>query len=208
MKTIKHKRGEVREDGKIFWAYAASAKNGEWWLSQERYAIRLQRLSISEKSEARKNYRRAWAKVRYRTNAEFNQKAKQESLKRYSRLKATGKLSSLRKSAHAKRMTNPIYYLQHISRARLAAALSSRGWKKIGKTSSMIGCTYAELRAHIESQFQDGMSWDNKGNGGWEVDHIIPLSSAKTPEDIQRLSHYTNLQPLWQQHNKTKGNKI
>ena len=46
------------------------------------------------------------------------------------------------------------------------------------------------------------MSWDNHGlyNGqqcyGWDIDHIIPVSSANTEEDVIRLNHYTNLQPL------------
>jgi len=36
----------------------------------------------------------------------------------------------------------------------------------------------------------------NKKNVSWEIDHIMPLDSAKTEEDIIRLNHYTNLQPL------------
>ena len=46
------------------------------------------------------------------------------------------------------------------------------------------------------------MSWENYGkyngeiNYGWDIDHIIPISIAKTEEDVMKLSHYTNLQPL------------
>jgi hypothetical protein len=46
------------------------------------------------------------------------------------------------------------------------------------------------------------MNWENRGlfNGklkyGWDIDHIIPLASAKNEEDLIKLSHYTNLQPL------------
>jgi hypothetical protein len=53
--------------------------------------------------------------------------------------------------------------------------------------------------------FRDGMSWENKGK--WHIDHIIPLSSAKTHEDVIKLCHFKNLQPLWEQENKKKGNK-
>jgi len=52
------------------------------------------------------------------------------------------------------------------------------------------------------------MSWENYGRNGWHVDHIIPLSSAKTEEEIYKLCHYTNLQPLWEVDNIKKGNKI
>lgn len=46
------------------------------------------------------------------------------------------------------------------------------------------------------------MTYDNHGkyngeyNFGWDIDHIIPISSAKTIEDVIRLNHYTNFQPL------------
>ena len=52
------------------------------------------------------------------------------------------------------------------------------------------------------------MSWENKGlyngelNYGWDIDHIIPLDTAKTEEDVIRLNHYSNLQPLCSKINR------
>ena len=52
------------------------------------------------------------------------------------------------------------------------------------------------------------MTWDNKGmyngelNYGWDIDHIIPISSAKTEDDLYILNHYTNLQPLCSKVNR------
>lgn len=52
------------------------------------------------------------------------------------------------------------------------------------------------------------MTWENYGkyNGeleyGWDIDHIIPLSSAKNEDDLLRLNHYTNLQPLCSKVNR------
>jgi hypothetical protein len=51
------------------------------------------------------------------------------------------------------------------------------------------------------------MSWDNYGYYGWHIDHIIPLSSAKTKEEIYKLCHFKNLQPLWWTDNLSKGKK-
>jgi hypothetical protein len=70
------------------------------------------------------------------------------------------------------------------------------------KTYEILGCTYEEFKNHIELKFEPWMDWDNHGlyNGekcfGWDLDHIIPLSSAKTEEDVISLNHYSNLQPL------------
>jgi hypothetical protein len=52
------------------------------------------------------------------------------------------------------------------------------------------------------------MSWENYGFYGWHIDHIIPLCSAKNEEELKRLCHYTNLQPLWSTDNLSKGSKI
>ena len=45
-----------------------------------------------------------------------------------------------------------------------------------------------------------------KGPGYWNIDHIIPLSNAKTEEEIYELGHYSNLQPLWFEDNMRKFN--
>ncbi len=94
-------------------------------------------------------------------------------------------------------------------RNRLGRYFKSKGTKKISKrTIEMIGCSCSELREHIEKKFTEGMNWNNYGKNGWHVDHIIPLSSAKNEEEMIKLNHYTNLQPLWAIDNIKKGKKI
>ena len=70
----------------------------------------------------------------------------------------------------------------------------------------MLGCDWETLKQHIESQFVDGMSWDNRDL--WHIDHIIPLASANTEKEIYALSNYKNLQPLWIEENLKKGSKL
>jgi hypothetical protein len=60
----------------------------------------------------------------------------------------------------------------------------------------------------MEKQFKNEMTWENYGFYGWHIDHIIPLSSAKNEEELYKLCHYTNLQPLWAKENLSKGAKI
>jgi len=63
-----------------------------------------------------------------------------------------------------------------------------------------------QLKEHLEKQFDENMTWDNYGE--WHIDHIIPLSSANTEEEMYKLCHYTNLQPLWAIDNIIKANTI
>lgn len=112
---------------------------------------------------------------------------------------------SLNKIRRKKYHENHIYRLSQNVRNRLNSFLKNKGYRKKGKTFEIIGCSPSQLKEHIEKQFKKGMSWENREL--FHIDHIIPLSSAKTEEELYKLSHYTNLQPLWIVENLKKGNK-
>lgn len=87
-------------------------------------------------------------------------------------------------------------------------AFKNRGYKKTSKTHELLGDDFKTVFNHIEKQFVKGMNWDNHTKKGWHIDHIIPLASANTEEELIRLCHYTNLQPLWAKDNIIKSDKI
>jgi len=95
-------------------------------------------------------------------------------------------------------------------RTRLCNAI--RGGKKPGSAVKDLGCTIKELKQYLESNFQEGMTWENwgLGEGKWSVDHIIPLSSfdLTNREQFLKACHYTNLQPLWALDNLKKGDRL
>ena len=101
-----------------------------------------------------------------------------------------------------------LYKLTKNVRCRVNTYLIKNNITKKNKTFDIVGCTPQFLKEHLESQFKDGMSWDNYGVYGWHIDHIIPLSSAKNEEELYKLCHHTNLQPLWAKDNLSKGSKI
>lgn len=107
-----------------------------------------------------------------------------------------------------KRENDIIYKLIHNLRCRTNTYFKKKNIDRKSKTFEIIGCSSIFLKEHLEKQFTEGMSWDNHGRFGWHIDHIIPLSSANTDEEIYKLCHYTNLQPLWWQENLSKGIKI
>jgi molybdopterin converting factor small subunit len=98
--------------------------------------------------------------------------------------------------------TDPLFKLKRNISVRIRRSLQQKNFTKKSKTFQIIGCTPQQLKEHLEKQFQPWMNWDNYGlyNGtecyGWDIDHIIPLDTAITEEDVIRLNHYTNLQPL------------
>lgn len=103
-----------------------------------------------------------------------------------------------------KRKTNPHYKLRHNISSRILLALK-KGTTKSENTIMLIGCSINDLKIHLESLFQDGMTWDNYGL--WEIDHIRPCASFDlTNSNEQRACfHYSNLQPLWKEENNLKG---
>lgn len=72
----------------------------------------------------------------------------------------------------------------------------------------IVGIELNDLKNHIEKQFTEGMNWDNYGVYGWHIDHIIPLCTAKDENELLKLFHYTNLQPLWAEDNLKKNGRI
>ena len=116
------------------------------------------------------------------------------------------KVKESRKRQGERNNLDIIFNLKNRMRCRLYHFLNKNVITKKNKTFDIVGCTPEFLKEHLESQFKNGMSWDNRSE--WHIDHIIPLSSAKTEEEIYKLCHYTNLQPLWAKDNMKKSNKI
>jgi len=58
---------------------------------------------------------------------------------------------------------------------------------------------------YIAQKFSTGMTWANHGE--WHLDHVVPLASfdLTDPDQLRAACHYTNLQPLWERDNLSKG---
>jgi len=78
---------------------------------------------------------------------------------------------------------------------------------KYASALDLVGCSVEDLMKHLESQFQEGMTWDNYGK--WHIDHIKPCASFNllNEEEQRQCFHYSNLQPLWAVDNLKKGRK-
>ena len=102
--------------------------------------------------------------------------------------------------------------LKHNIKTLINQKLKSRKISKDNqRTSEILGYSIIDLKEHLESQFHDGMSWDNYGLHGWHIDHIKPDSlfnyKSIADKDFKKSWDLNNLQPLWAKDNLKKGNK-
>ena len=105
---------------------------------------------------------------------------------------------------------NPKFKINEAISSNIRSSLKG---KKAGRHwETFVDYTVDQLKRHLEKQFKDGMSWDNYGRNGWNIDHIIPVSvfNFSSPNDIdfKRCWALSNLQPMWARENIIKSNKL
>ena len=116
--------------------------------------------------------------------------------------------SSKRKKADS------LFKLKGNIRSLINMSFNIKGYKKHTKTENILGCTINEFKLYLESKFEGWMTLENHGiytgnyNETRQLDHIEPMFNAITENDIIRLNHYTNFQPLCSKKNLEKSNKI
>ena len=103
--------------------------------------------------------------------------------------------------------------IRSILKGRLNARMGSAIWRalrgaKNGRNwESLVGYSVIDLTKHLESQFKDGMSWDNMGR--WHLDHIVPQSrfhfETADESEFKVCWALVNLQPLWAKDNFVKS---
>ena len=111
-----------------------------------------------------------------------------------------------RKYSKERRIYDPMYALRARYKNLISKAMTRKGFSKTSKTCKILGCTWEEFVIYIENQFKGDMGWHRIKE--IHIDHKIPVSSARTEEDVIRLNHYTNFQPLWARDNHRKSNKL
>jgi len=104
---------------------------------------------------------------------------------------------------------NPVERLKSILSTTVWQFCKGRGSVKRGRTHELLGYTAKECNEHIESLFQEGMTWDNQGkNGGWEIDHVKPQSHFTSIGQLKECFALSNLKPEWGEWNRSKGNRF
>ena len=217
----KLKRGTIREGGYIFDAYCRFKKGDvlrvqEIWLSPEAW---------DRRNEKRRQYDRAnkakrtakMREYRSRRRGHYRRVTQEYQAKNKERLYARQKewveanrdkvRATLKRHDQKMRATSPEYRLKRAMRCRIYTAL--RGIRKMKKTLGFLGCTAQQLRQHLESQFEPGMTWQNYGSH-WHVDHVFPLAwfDLSDPEQQKKAFGLKNMQPMWATENSRKRDRF
>ena len=178
---------------------------------RDRYLANKDKLNAQSKAWHKSNKDKI--KAYYITNKDkrkdyLNLKVNKDKLKLQKKAYYEANKDKIMKNMNNRRKTDIQYKLSTRLRVRLCHALKNK--QKSGSAVRDLGCSIEELKQHLESKFQPGMSWDNWTINGWHIDHIKPLVSFDLTDKNQLLEacHYTNLQPLWAKDNLAKSDKI
>lgn len=105
----------------------------------------------------------------------------------------------------ARRRSDPLTAMQSRLSRLHRHALRQVGAIKSSPTFERLGYTVSEFVSHMERQFLPGMSWANLKD--WQIDHIVPISEARSEEDVVSLNQLANLRPMWAKENNRKKAK-
>jgi hypothetical protein len=194
-KANKDKRKEYREKNKEI----INQKTKEWCEKNKEILLEKRKLYREENKEIINKQHKEY----FKNNPDAKTKKILRDKKYYNNNKE--KRNEYRKE---KRKTDPKYRLECIIRTLINNSFKRNGFTKNSRSYIILGCSFDEFKKHLESQFESWMSWDNYGlyngelNYGWDIDHIIPSSSAVTEEDVIKLNYYTNLKPLCSKFNR------
>jgi len=176
-------------------AYRVKNKDKIKILSKNNYEKNKDKIKIRNKKSSIK-YREINREKLNKYNREYNRKNR-EKLKEY--------INIYNKK---KRDTDSLFKLKVNIRNSIRNSFRRKGYKKNSKSANILSCSFEEFKLHLEKQFEPWMNWGNHGkyngelNYGWDMDHIIPLASATTEEEVIKLNHYTNFQPLCSKVNR------
>ena len=101
---------------------------------------------------------------------------------------------------------DPLFRISMNMRIRLGNVIRAKNYTKRNHLHEVLGVTWSEFENYISLLFEEGMNWDNYGE--WELDHIKPLATAVNGDEIEKLFHYKNLQPLWKEDNRKKRDRF
>ncbi len=192
-KKLRQKKYQQKNKDKI------NAKRRERWAKKKKILTELELEIIRKKDRERYQENKEKKKLRVKIYKEKNK----------DKIKITNRNYRIKK-----RKTDQMYLFREKISKTIRESFKRKKQKKTGRTVDILGCSIEFFKNYFESLFEPWMNWDNYGiyipnsKRTWQIDHFIPLDTAKTIDDIIQLNHYTNLRPLCSKENLDKSNKL
>lgn len=198
-------------------------KKREYYLKNKEKIISLQKEYNQKNKEHIKEYKKEYNKA-YFNNSETstisNDKDYQKNYREKNKERQKEYQKIYRQNNKEKRnlyqreriLTDPLFRLSRNAKRAISKAFQTNGYKKESRSFEILGCSFEELKQHLQDQFESWMNWENYGNPKdgliepnktWDVDHIKPLALATNQEELLELCKYTNLQPLCSYYNRS-----
>lgn len=218
-----------RSDEERFWSYCKSCKAEK----QRRYDIansdivRKRRKAYRERTKdhisahmkqywrEHRDERLAYQKKRYENNKEEILAKNREYYeanrdKIYSRSKPRRKRwfnenkETIYKHIRDRKEADPIYKMREQIRVLIRNSIRKKGYRKGSRTYEILGCDYDTFMVHLLATFKENYGYDWNGEP-YHIDHIKPIASARSEDEVVALCHYSNLQMLKPEDNMSKG---
>jgi hypothetical protein len=177
--------------------------------SKDGYTSRCKNCIYESEKKYKKSYNKDW-RLKNKEAILIKEKEYRENNKEFLKSRRNDNKDKIKEKKRIyyqnRRKNDSMYRLSHNLRNIIYKSCKSR--KSSFRTEKIIGCSFEDFKLHLECKFESWMTWENYGkyNGeleyGWDIDHIIPLCSAINEEELIKLNHFTNLQPLCSKVNR------
>jgi hypothetical protein len=102
--------------------------------------------------------------------------------------------------------TDDFYKFKRLIRDCVLKSFKRTNHRKSSYAKDIIGIDFDKAWDYLKNTWKHNYGTEYNGEE-YHIDHIVPLSTAKTEEDVIKLCHYTNLQLLKPEDNLEKTNK-
>lgn len=111
---------------------------------------------------------------------------------------------TVRLRQHSRLQNDPLYRAKRNARLCIWKAFNGQGQVSDAKVMHLVGCSSKALTDYLKQTWLEryGTPWTEEPHN---IDHIVPLLTAKTEADIQKLCHFTNLRLVTPEDNLSKG---
>lgn len=117
------------------------------------------------------------------------------------------KIQYAKQYVKARYKEDEVYRYKLIIRADIYASIKQHKFIKKRNMEEVIGCDIEYLIEHLKNTYYKNYGVEYSPNDKVHIDHIVPLATANTIDEVNALCYYTNLQMLKGKDNQLKSFK-